>query len=239
MTILITGGVSGLGRAITSNLAADKDTRLIITYNRSAPEAQQLCQEFHNVKAIKCNFEEEDELNQLLSVIENENIDVLINNAFTGIRKEHFIKTDADYFRKSFAGNILSTIKITQKALGVFRKKNFGKVITVLSSSIINKPPVGWSVYVAEKNYLFSLAKSWAIENARFNITSNMVSPSFMLTGLNKEVDERIVEDMRSKLPLKRLLTPEETAEAVKFLVNCSQQINGHNIVINQAEDLL
>jgi NAD(P)-dependent dehydrogenase (short-subunit alcohol dehydrogenase family) len=239
MTILITGGVSGAGRAITEVLAEDKSINLIVTYNKSVEEAKQLCSEYKNVQSVKCNFQDDNDLKLLLEFMEDKDIDVLINNASLGIKKEHFFKTEPEYFIKSFSANVVSTIKITQKAISVFRKKNFGKIITILSSSIINKPPIGWSIYVAEKSYLFSLAKSWAIENAKFNITSNMVSPSFMRTSLNKDVDERILEDMRLKLPLKKFLTPEELAESVKFLVYCNQQINGNNIIINQAEDLL
>jgi 3-oxoacyl-[acyl-carrier protein] reductase len=239
MKILVTGGASGLGGAITANLAADRDVRLVITYSRSAAAAQQLANEFSNVRAVKCDFQHPGDLDQLMAVIEEENIDVLVNNAFTGLRKEHFLKTEPEYYLGSFESNVLPTIRITQKAVGVFRKKGSGKIITVLSSFILNRPPVGLSAYVAEKNYLFSLAKSWAVENARFNITSNMVSPAFMLTDLNKDTDERILEDLRSRSPLKKFLTPEETAAAVRFLVYGSPQINGHNIVINQAENLL
>ena len=239
MTILITGGASGLGCAITSALAVEKDVRLIITYNRSAEAAGKLANEFSDIRAVKCNFQHPDDLDRLMAVIEDEKIDVLVNNAFTGLRKEHFEKTEPELFLSSFEDNVLPAIRITQKAIGIFRKKKSGRIITVLSSAIINKPPVGWAAYVAEKNYLFSMAKSWAVENARFNITSNMVSPSFMLTDLNKDMDDRILEDSRSKLPLKKFLAPEETAEAVRFLVYCSPQINGHNIVINQAENLL
>jgi len=171
--------------------------------------------------------------------MEEENIDVLINNAFSGIKKEHFFKMDQAHFSTSFSENIIPVIRITQKAIGIFRKNRFGKIITILSSSILNKPPIGWSCYVAEKNYLLSLAKSWAIENSKFNITSNMISPSFMLTDLNKDTDERLLEDMRSKLPLQAFLKPEEVAESVRFLVYCTQQINGHNLIINQAENLI
>jgi 3-oxoacyl-[acyl-carrier protein] reductase len=239
MTILITGGVSGVGQAITSMLAADSSVRLIVTYNRSSEAAAALCASVANVRAVKCDFRSERDMEELLTLIEQENIDVLINNAVTGFRKEHFFKTEPAHFLRSFEDNVLSTVRITQKAIGVFRKKSFGKIISILSSAIVNKPPTGWSIYVAEKNYLLSLAKSWAIENARFNITSNMVSPSFMLTDLNKDMDERLVDEARSKLPLKKFLTPGETAEAVRFLVYCSQQINGNNIIINQAEDLI
>src|SRR5580700_2267505 len=125
MTILITGGISGLGRAITADLASDDAARLIVTYHRSAEEAERIRAAHPNVRPVKCDFGSEAEIGQLQAIIGQENIDVLINNAFTGFRKEHFFKTEAAYFLQSFTANVLSTVRITQKAISVFRKKNF------------------------------------------------------------------------------------------------------------------
>ena len=77
--------------------------------------------------------------------------------------------------------------------------------------------------------------RSWALENAAFNITSNCISPGFMATALNKDTDERIVEDMIAKHPLKKLLTTGEVAAVVLFLMDASGQVNGNNIIINSS----
>ena len=133
---------------------------------------------------------------------------------------------------------MVPTIKITQEAIKVFRKKKFGKIINILSTVVVNKPPIGMSEYAALKSYLFSLSKSWAAENATFNITSNSISPDFMQTKLTAYKDERLVELYAQAHPLKKILTPKEVADAVVFLVNCSQQINGINMVINSAQSI-
>ncbi|HWJ91875.1 MAG TPA: SDR family oxidoreductase, partial [Flavisolibacter sp.] len=65
-----------------------------------------------------------------------------------------------------------------------------------------------------------------------FNITANTVSPSFMKTPLHDGLDERVVEEMEKKHPLKKLLTTEEVADVVQFLVTASQHINGQNFRI-------
>jgi NAD(P)-dependent dehydrogenase (short-subunit alcohol dehydrogenase family) len=167
------------------------------------------------------------------------NPEVLVNNAIsTPITKNHFHRTGTDVFREGFAHNILPTVEITQKAIHHFRKMKGGRIITLLTTYLIGKPPTGLSEYVAAKAYLHSLAKSWASENAAFGIASNCVSPSFMATRLTSDTDDRIVQDMTSRHPLKRLLTPAEVAEAVEFLVNAPLHINGTNLVINAASEI-
>jgi len=98
---------------------------------------------------------------------------------------------------------------------------------------LLNTPPIGSAVYVANKAYLEKLTKVWASENAKFNISSNSVSPSFMQTNLTAGIDERVVEQIKENHPLKNLLTVDEVAETVSFLVNASNQINGIDIIIN------
>ena len=95
------------------------------------------------------------------------------------------------------------------------------------------------SEYVASKNYLLSLSKSWATENAKFNISANCISPSMMLTNLTSDTDERIVEEMQNAHPLKKLITPVEVAESINYLINASQQINGTNMIMNAAADIV
>ena len=239
MKILITGGASGLGRAITEKLAMLDGAEVFITYNSSAKDASELEGKYKNIKAVKCNFSNSSDVTELTYLIQKEGIDVLVNNAYsTKIDKNYFHKTGVDVFVNGFKQNILSVIQVTQAAINVFRKKKFGKIITVLSATLANKPPMGYSEYTANKAYLLSLSKSWAGENAAFNITSNCVSPAFMQTAITADTDERVVEEMQNNHPLKKLLTISEVADVVAFLCNSSQQINGVNIPVNAAQNV-
>jgi NAD(P)-dependent dehydrogenase (short-subunit alcohol dehydrogenase family) len=132
----------------------------------------------------------------------------------------------------------LPTLQLMQKAVSLFRKKKSGRIITILTSGLIGKPPAGYAEYTAGKAYLLSMSKSIAAENAAFNITANCVSPSFMQTTLTNAMDERLIENMVSSHPLKRLLEPNEVAEVVKFLVHCTPHLNGVNIPINAAASI-
>jgi NAD(P)-dependent dehydrogenase (short-subunit alcohol dehydrogenase family) len=166
-------------------------------------------------------------------------LEALVNNALTGFLKKHFHKLDSEELLSSFRQNVLPVVLITQAALGTFRKQRFGKIITILSSALANKPPVGWSEYVANKAYLLAMSKAWAAEYAKFNITANCISPTFMPTPLNADMDSRLVEEMKKSYPLQELLQPEEVAQTVHFLLKSTQQINGVNLLMNQGADIL
>lgn len=239
MNILITGGTSGLGEACVRRLAGDENNFVNFTYNSSIEKANELEKEFENCKGFKCDFKYQSSINDLLTHMNDMDIDVLINNAVCSLNKKHFHRIKADDFMKSYRCNVLPVIMITQKAITIFRKKKFGKIINVLTDYIINKPPVGMSEYTANKAYIESLSKSWSEENMKFGITSNCISPSIMITNLTKDIDERIIMDMKEKHPLKRLLTPSEAAESIEFLVNCTQHINGMNLIINGGKNVI
>lgn len=234
MIILVTGGASGLGDTITRMIAENPESTVYFTYANSSEQARQIETDFPNAIALKCDFRNRDEVDAVVAKIEQINIDVLVNNAYTGdFIKSYFHKTAADDFIEAFNVNIVPTMLITQAAITVFRKKKFGKIITISTAALVNIPPVGSSVYVANKAYLEQLSKVWASENAKFNITSNTVSPAFMLTGFTNSTDERIVEQIVSNHPLKKLLTTKEVAESICFLINSSQHINGINLILN------
>ena len=239
MNILITGGSSGLGRAITEQLAATPDHKVYFTYNSATEAAEEIETRLHNTSAIHCNFQSEASVQSLLERITELDIDVLINNAHAKYNQQHFYKIASSEFTGDFILNVLPTLLITQKAFALFRKKKFGKIINIISSAVVNKPPAGMSLYTAQKAYLLSMSKSWATEGIRFNITSNSISPAFMATRMTEDYDERTVEQIIENHPLKQLLQPKDIAEAVDFLVNATQHINGTHLVINAGADVL
>ena len=239
MNILVTGGASGLGGVITRKLAAIPGNKVFFTFHQSADKAAAMEKELPQVKAIHCDFSKPEDVEKLCSMILEFDLDVLINNAIVGMIKTHFHKTAPDTFLNSFNINVFPILQITQQAILSFRKKRFGKIITILTSYLANRPPTGLSEYVANKAYLQSMSKSWAGESATYNITSNCVSPSMMRTQLTQDLDERIIEEIVNAQPLRRLVTPEEVADTILYLVGATQQINGVNLLINGGNDVI
>ena len=238
MNILVTGGASGLGAAIVCKLAEREKNTVYFTFNKSFDKAEIITSKFCNTKSLKCDFGNKEDIQQLIDIINHITPDILINNAYNGsFIKTYFHKIPSNDFLVEFTENIIPTIEITQACINVFRKKKYGKIITILSSAL-SSPPVGSSIYVANKAYLGELTKVWASENVKYNITSNSISPTFMQTALTSTIDERIVEQMIDEHPLKKLLTVEEVADSVCFLTEASPHLNGMDIMMNAAINL-
>lgn len=210
MHVLITGGASGLGEAITRELAGNSEHHIFFTYCHSEKNAREIEKRFLNTTAIHCDFADKDEMAVLLDRMETMELDVLVNNATTRIALKHFHEMAPESFLERFKENIFPVIAITKQAIGIFRKRNSGRIVTVLTSYLSENPPIGLSAYVAEKAYLASLSRSWAVENARFHIISNTLSPSFMSTGLTRDVDQRLLVNEKA-----RELDPKEVARAL------------------------
>eukprot|EP01037_Dinobryon_pediforme_P008328 gene8328-8414_t len=156
----------------------------------SEANARKIEAEHPNTHGIRCNFKVREDVDLLIKKMDDLKPDVLINNAYSGA----FMKS---YFHKTGTSEFLE-------------KKKSGKILTVLTSALINVPPLGTAAYVANKAYLSQMSKVWATENAKHNITSNTVSPSFMLTGFTAETDQRVVEQLSENHPLKTILTTQE-----------------------------
>jgi NAD(P)-dependent dehydrogenase (short-subunit alcohol dehydrogenase family) len=247
MNILITGGSSGLGKALVEQLDGENEHTIYFTYHRHKEAATQLVADCrgHAIHAIEADFGNADTGNSgdgiaaLLASMDKMDLDVLVNNAYVGKPQAgHFHKIKHDDFLDSFKDNIVPVIRITQKALETFRKKKAGKIINVLTSYLLNLPPAGFAIYAANKAYLWQLSKTWNKEYAAYNISSNCVAPEYMQTGF-ADVDPRIVEQMAAGHPLKQLLTADDAARVICSLVHLSNQVNGVTIPINAGQALL
>lgn len=239
MNIVITGGASGLGKSITERLLQNSAYRLLVSYRKDSAVIEQWKSSYSQVQFAQCDFSDSNSLGSFLEVIETFSPNVLINNAHAGYEEKYFHKTESSYTTSSFSCNVMATLQITAKCISLFRKKKSGRIINILSSVVAGNPPIGWSVYTAEKNYLLSMSKSWATENAPFKIASNSISPEFMQTNMTSGTDERVVEQIIASHPLKQLLTTSEVAEVVDFFVTCPIHINGTNLVINSAKNVI
>jgi len=234
MNILITGGTSGLGRAVVEKVAMHKTDNVFFTYRSKRDIAEILQNEYSNAIGIHCDFCVENSLASFLKQIADISPDILINNAYSGYTLgNYFYRTPIEEFSQAFQTNVIPLIKITQEAIKVFRKKKSGKIITVLTSALVGLPPMGYSVYSATKAYIRQLALEWSREYITLGISSNMVSPDYMQTDLTKNLDEGMIKRMIESNALKRALKPEEVAEVIIDLINAPEYINGVDIPIN------
>ncbi len=238
MNIIITGGSSGLGKALVEVCAASGEDQVMFTYCRHEDEAQALAGRFANVRAVQVDFSDEASVKSFAEMIAAEPVDVLVNNAYAGSPQGvHFHKTDPDDYAKAFETNVMPVIRITQACVAGMRKRKFGKIINIITSYVMDVPPSGFSVYTATKAYIRQMSKSWSKELGRFNITSNCILPDYMQTSFG-QVEEFQLDQMKNAHPLKELLKPEEVAQVAYHLIQSSQQLNGVEIPVNAAQHM-
>lgn len=239
MNIIITGGSSGLGKALVEACAASAEHQVLFTYCRHEDEAQALAGKYANIRAVQVDFTDEASVGLFVQRLADEQVDVLINNAYAGNPQGiHFHKTAPEDFAQAFHWNVMPVIRITQACAQGMRKRKFGKIINIITSYVMDVPPTGFSVYTATKAYIRQLSKSWSKELGRFNVTSNCILPDYMQTDFGK-VEDFQLEQMKEAHPLKTLLQPEEVAGIIVSLLGASQQFNGVEIPINAAQHMM
>ena len=160
------------------------------------------------------------------------NIDILINNA--GITKDNLLirmsEKDIDDVLNT---NLISLIKITKFVLKNMMKKKFGRIISVSSVVGFTGNP-GQSNYCASKSGIIGFTKSLALEVASRGITVNAIAPGFILSAMTDSLTDDQREKIILNIPIKRLGTPKDVANAVNFLAKeDSSYITGQTIHVN------
>ena len=241
MNILITGGTSGLGKA-TVEVLVKNGHQVYFSYlatEEFTAVANEMEATYSNVKAVPLNFCETESVDGFCEQMKDWNLDVLVNCTYVGKpQTTYFHKIAAEDFQKAFEMNIIPTVKITQAAIEVMKKKKFGKIINIITEAVMGLPPMGYTLYACNKAYLMKLSDVINKEYTRYNITSNCILPAYMQTNF-ATVDERILEQMQAEHPLKKLLTVDEVAQVIKFFADASQQVNGVKLPINAGTMLL
>lgn len=111
------------------------------------------------------------------------------------------------------------------------------KFIVLLTEACVGRPPSGLAHYVSAKYALMGLAKTLAVELAKYGCTVNMVSPGMVETGLISGFPEKLKEITAAQNPLGRIATARDVAKTVMFLAGDEAgYLNGVNILVNGGE---
>lgn len=158
-------------------------------------------------------------------------IDILINNA--GITRDRtFRNLSEDDWTDVIDVNLNSAFLTTSAVIQHMLAQEYGRIINM--SSVIGKiGGFGQTNYAASKAGLIGLTKSLALETATSGVTVNAVLPGFIDTEMVQEVPENILDHIISTIPMRRLGTTEEIAEAVLFLISANY-MTGQSLHVNR-----
>ena len=222
--VLVTGASRGIGRAISMTLGNAGAT--VIGTATSEEGAKNISKIFSDNgilgKGMKLNVTDNNQITELLKAISDEfgSVDILINNA--GITRDNIlIRMKAEEWDDIIDTNLSSVYRMSKAVLRGMTKKRYGRIISITSvvGAIGN---AGQSNYAASKAGIIGFTKSLAREVGVRGITVNAIAPGFIETDMtdNLPVDQK--EVLASQIPMGRLGTVNEVAQAVLFLASDS-----------------
>lgn len=233
---LVTGGVRGIGAAISKKLAAEGYT-VAATYAGNDAAAKAFKEET-GISVYKWNVRDYEDSKAGIEQVEEElgPIDVVVANA--GITKDAaFHKMTPEMWHQVIDTNLTGVFNTIHPVWPGMRERGFGRVI-VISSVNGQKGQAGQVNYAATKSGDIGLVRSLAQEGARKGITANAVCPGYIATEMVKAIDADVLnKHIIPQIPVGRLGEPEEIARCVAFLAaDDASFINGSTISANGAQ---
>ena len=233
-TVFITGGAKRIGASM-ANYFHTKNYKVIIHYNQSKKEAENLSRELNakevdSCHTIQADFSSKESIDYAISSFYkvSDKIDVLINNA-SSFYPTPLQDATEDEWRKLLDTNTttpLFLIKGFQKGL----KESEGCVVNI-SDSLATRGIKNFSLYSGAKGALESLTKSLAKELAP-EIRINAVAPGIILWPENEEIDDEEKTNILKKVDLGRVGDPADISSAVYFLTEANY-ITGQTIRVD------
>jgi 3-oxoacyl-[acyl-carrier protein] reductase len=232
--VLITGASRGIGKAIAEKCVAE-GAKVAFTYLSSEEKANALIAELAKdggeVKGFKSNAADFDAAQKLIDNVMKEfgQIDILVNNA--GITRDNLLmRMTEEMWDDVINTNLKSAFNLTKAVQRPMLKARKGSIIN-MSSVVGVSGNAGQSNYAASKAGMIGFTKSIAQEIGSRNIRCNAIAPGFIETEMTEVLDEKVVNEWRNAIPLKRGGSPEDVANAVVFLgSDMSTYITGQTI---------
>jgi len=220
---IITGASRGLGKAIALKLASF-GVNIVLNYRSSEKEAMDVENEIKEmgveVLSVKGDISKLQEVENLVSVAKEKfgNIDIMINNA--GITKDTLIlRMKEEDFDSVIDVNLKGVFNCLKAITPIMVKQKQGKIINI-SSVVGLTGNAGQVNYAASKAGVIGMTKSLAREVGSRGITVNAVAPGFIETDMTHELNDKVKEEAKKNIPLKRFGNPEDVANVVAFLAS-------------------
>ena len=227
---LVTGGSRGIGTAIVHALAG-AGAAVAINFREQADAAQALAATIRTAGgraiAVQADVADSAAVTAMFAQTASElgAVDILVNNAGIALTRSVDRLTEED-FDKTIAVNLKGVFLCMQAALPAMRAKKWGRIVNISSGAARGAGAIG-PHYNASKAGVEGLTRGYAARLVKEGITVNAVAPSLIETDMMKGT-----KDIVARIPLGRLGTADEVAQAVMLLI-ANEYMTGQTIAMS------
>lgn len=233
---LVTGASRGIGKAILHELGTQGLTVVGTATTQHGADNIQAALDQENLagKGLVLDVTQEDSIKVLLENIKTKFSapTILVNNA--GITKDNLLmRMKEEEWDAVINTNLSSIYRLTKACLRDMMKARAGRIVNI-TSVVALSGNAGQTNYAAAKSGIIGFTKSLAQEVATRGITVNSVAPGFIKTDMTTELSEDQQATLLSQIPIGRMGSVQDIANAVSFLVsNGAGYITGETINVN------
>ena len=219
---VVTGGARGLGRAICLALARQGATVVAVDLlvDELAATVNDILATGAQGIGKQADISDSDQVDRLITAVTDqyERLDIMVNNA--GITRDTLVLSMEDkQFDDVIRINLRGVFLGCRAAARVMLRQRRGRIINMASVSGI-AGNAGQANYAASKAGVIGLTKTVAKELGKRNITCNAVAPGFIETDMTNALPEKVREQVKQVIPLRRFGQPDDVADAVLFLAS-------------------
>ncbi len=217
---LVTGASRGIGRAIAVQLAAcgAKVAGVARTLEAMAGSVAAIREAGGTAEAFAGSVAESADVGRIIEEVEAkfEKIHILVNNA--GITRDGLmLRMDDEAWDQVVNTNLKGTFLFCRAVGAMMMRQRYGRIVNITSVSGLMGNP-GQANYSASKAGVIGFTRTVARELASRGITANAVAPGFITTDMTAVLPEKVKAEVKERVPVRRLGTPEDVADLVCYL---------------------
>jgi len=218
---IVTGGAQGIGLATVRRFLQDGATVALCDVRRESVDAAvDGLKELGSVEGFVVDVTRRDQIDAMVNSVKERHgaIDVLVNNA--GITLDARLqKMEEEQFDRVIDVNLKGTYNCSQAVVDTMVRQGRGVILN--ASSVVGiYGNFGQTNYAASKFGVIGFVKTWSRELGPKGIRCNAVAPGFIETSILQTIPEKVLQQMTERVPLRRLGTPEDVANAYAFLAS-------------------
>jgi len=229
---IVTGASRGLGRAIALELGA-AGAKVVVNYRSNQQAAQAVAEAIPGAILCQADVREQAGVDTLFDAADALGpLAILVNNA--GITRDTLLPamSDADW-NDVMETNATACFRTCRAAALRMMRTRSGSIINISSISGL-RGNAGQCNYAASKAAMIALTRSLARELGRRNVRVNAVAPGFFQTEMTQSLPERVIDEVKKQIPMRRVGDPAELAQMVRFLASSrASYITGQTFVVD------